>query len=140
MTQEERELLLKDLCARLPYQPVCEYTDTEDDFCTATGTLGYSLCNFIAGKILIKPYLRPMLSMTEKEFQELRSICPHSVFNKTSVSGWIVGINGSDYGRISRVDEINKLIDWLNKKMFDYRGLIEKGLALQAPEGMYDIK
>jgi hypothetical protein len=36
--------------------------------------------------------------------------------------------------------DINSYIDWLNKHHFDYRGLIEKGLALEAPEGMYSIK
>jgi len=88
------------------------------------------------GEVL--PYLRPMSSMTEEEFQELHSMCPHSAFNKTNVPGWIIGISGSDYGRISRIDEISKLIDWLNKHYFDYRGLIDKGLALEAPEGMYE--
>jgi hypothetical protein len=81
-----------------------------------------------------------MSSMTEKEFQELHSICPHSTFNKTNVSGWIIGIDGSEYGRISHIDEISKLIDWLNTHHFDYRGLIDKGLALEAPEGMYNTK
>lgn len=38
------------------------------------------------------------------------------------------------------LSDINKVIDWLNKYHFDYRGLIEKSLALEAPEGMYDIK
>jgi hypothetical protein len=75
--------------------------------------------------------------MTEEEFQELHSVCPHSTFNKTNASDWIIGIDGSDYGRISRVDEISKLIDWLNAHHFDYRGLIEKGLAIEAPSGMY---
>lgn len=84
-----------------------------------------------------KPYLRPMSSMTDEEFQEIHNICPHSTFNKTNCSGWIIGMDGSEYGRISRIDEISKLIDCLNKKGFDYRDLIPKGLALEAPEGMY---
>jgi len=37
-------------------------------------------------------------------------------------------------------DSIPKYIDWLNASHFDYRGLIEKGLALEAPEGMYEVK
>jgi hypothetical protein len=82
----------------------------------------------------VKPYLRPMSSITEEEFQELHSICPHSVINKTNVPGWIIGISGSDYGRISRIDEISKLIDWLNTHHFDYHGLIEKGLAVEVTE------
>lgn len=59
---------------------------------------------------------------------------PHSTFNKTNVSGWIIGIDGSEYGRISRIDEISKLIDWLNKHHFDYSGLIEKRLAIEVTE------
>lgn len=119
MTQEERELLLKDLCARLPYQPICEYTDTEDDFCTATGALGYSLCDFIAGKILIKPYLRPMDSMTEEENKEIEAI-----YQK-----WF--LDGGGFGMYVEV------IDWLRAHLFDYHGLIEKGLALKASKNMY---
>ena len=34
---------------------------------------------------------------------------------------------------------IDKIVDWLNSHHFDYRGLIEKGLALPAPEGMYNV-
>ena len=60
------------------------------------------------------------------------------MINKTNVTEWFVGINGSDYGRISRVDEISEFIDWLNENHFDYRGLIPMGLALEAPEGMYN--
>ena len=116
MTQEEKELLFKDLCARLPYQPICEYTDTEDDFCTATGALGYSPCDFIAGKVLIKPYLRPMSSMTDKEENEYNSI------------------NGYEKGIFPNYEDS---FDWLNAHHFDYRGLIERSLAIEAPEGMY---
>ena len=108
--EEKQQLLLRDLCARLPYQPMCEFTDTEDDFCAATATLGYSLRDFIAGKVLIKPYLRPMSSMTEEEYQEF----------------------GYDVLRYTPRE-----FDWLNAHHFDYRGLIEKGLALEAPKDMY---
>ena len=94
---------------------------------------------FVTSDILkIKPYLRPMSSMTEEEFQGLRSICPHANFNQTNNPEWVVGISGSDYGRISRVDEISRFIDWLNAHHFDYRGLIPMGLAIEEPEGMYD--
>lgn len=122
MTQEEKQLLINDLCARLPYQPMCEFTDTEDDFCTETATLGYSLRDFIAGKILIKPYLRPMSSMTDEEANEVSGKIIHSNINSRS---FVWAENCSTY------------IDWNNAHHFDYRGLIEKGLALEAPKGMY---
>jgi len=117
MTQEEKQLLLKDLCARLPYQPLCKKVDTEDDFCECDAPLGYSLRDLVDNKIIIKPYLRPMSSMTEEE-----KIDYQAFFN---------------YDGVEYPDEY---IDWLNKNMFDYRGLIEKGLAIEAPEGMYNLK
>ena len=120
MTQEEKQLLLKDLCARLPYQPMCEFTDTEDDFCTATVALGYSLRDFIAGKILIKPYLRPMSSITEKEIQEYKGTCRYWNIKITEIYEWKA-----------------ETFDWFNAHHFDYRGLIPMGLALEAPIDMY---
>lgn len=65
-----------------------------------------------------KPYLRTMSSMTEDEFNEFKELEWSGNFEHLSLP----------------------LLDWLNKKMFDYRGLIEKGLALEAPKDMYDIK
>ena len=121
MTQEEKQLLLVDICARLPYEPMCEFTDTEDDFCTATARLGYSLRDFVAGKVLIKPYLRPMSSMTEEEKTLMASIC---------IKNAIGNVEGA----------VSELSDFYNSRHFDYRGLIPKCLALEAPEDMYKIK
>ena len=70
--------------------------------------------HFISGTMDIKPYLRPMSSMTEDEGVELDNTV-------------IMGNYGDD-------------ADWLNAHHFDYRGLIKKGLALEAPEGMYKIE
>ena len=148
MTQEEKQLLLKYLCAILPFcvKGKVETTDANGNDIKDEGVLNSVFINEY-GKAYIciegmeyeledfKPYLRPMTSMTDDEFQELHSICPHSTINKTNNPMWIVGISGSDYGRISRVDEISDFIDWLNEHHFDYRGLIEMGLALEAPEG-----
>jgi len=114
MAQENKELLLKDLSSRLPYQPLCKKVDTEDDFCECDAPLGYSLRDLVDNKIIIKPYLRPMASMTEEE-----KIDYQAFFN---------------YDGVEYPDEY---IDWLNERHFDYRGLIEKGLANEAPEGMY---
>lgn len=150
MTQEEKELLLKDLCARLPYKVkgMVETTDGNGKEVKDEGVLNSVFINEYGVVYIcidgmeyelegVKPYLRPMSSMTDDEFQELRSICPHSMINKTNDPGWIVGISGSDYGRISLVDEIGEFINWLNAHHFDYRGLISRGLALEALEGMY---
>ena len=118
MTQEEKDLLFKDITAMLPYQPMCEFTDTEDDFCKTTGKLGYSLRDFVAGKVIIKPYLRPMSSMTEEEEDEWWKFA-----NKNTI-----------------VETHSYSIDWLNAHHFDYRGLIPIGLAIEAPKDMYNTK
>lgn len=86
----------------------------------------YSLKDF-------KPYLRPMSSMTKEELRELRDIFNGDIdFNE-----WGLDILDSDYHAISYL-EICVIIDWLNTHHFDYRGLIEKGLALVAPDGIYN--
>lgn len=116
MTQEDKELLLIDLCARLPYQPLCKNVDIEDDFCECDAPLGYSLRDLVDNKIIIKPYLRPMSSMTEEE----RLLFYQNTLQYNEETGY------SEY--------TYKSIDWLNAHHFDYRGLIEKGLAIEVTE------
>ena len=110
MTQEDKELLLKDLCARLPYEPMCEFTDIEDEI-VATAKLGYSLRDFVGNKVIIKPYLRPMSSMTLDEVKEHNNYVAY----------------GTNHAYVDYTD-------WLNAHHFDYRGLIEKGLAIEVTE------
>lgn len=141
MTQEDKKLLLKDLCARLPYGVICHYNcvaeyDTMvihkancinklEGIIPFNGQIGYMVggdkVNALSGDI--KPYLRPMSSMTEEERIESLEFA------------WT-----DDYSRLASYNEnIPKYIDWLNKNMFDYRGLIPMGLALEAPKGMYNL-
>lgn len=122
MTQEDKNLLLRDLCARLPYGVVLQCVDPnfkgyvdwklikidiEENLVVTTNDVWTD--EYLIEKV--KPYLRPMSSMTEEERKEYWDI--------TSVSNHCAAI------------------DWLNARHFDYRGLIEKGLALEAPDGMY---
>jgi len=147
MKQEDKELLLEDLCARLPYGVMCrgEY-EVDADYNRPFG--GYEVIidkaegvehiGFDDGEIyitiggyqcdlfLVKPYLRPMSSMTEKERKEYTSYCFEQPFLQKD--------------KTPNLGSVPMCIDWLNKKMFDYRGLIEKGLALEASEGIYKIK
>ena len=109
MTQEEKQLLLQDLCARFPYKVICELSGDGAKI-TEQLQLG-GLGQFLYGRIEVKPYLRPMSSMTEEEKKELESM----LFTIPNLEHCIV-------------------IDWLNQKMFDYRGLIEKGLAIEVTE------
>ena len=124
MTQEEKDLLLKDLCTRLSCEVKVDHFGTVKDLLgimpsSENVMVGYDINDYEDSVIEdIKPYLRPMSSMTEEERNE-------------------------HFGRTMTIDIVQtskEVIDWLNKKMFDYRGLIEKGLALEAPEGMYLTK
>ena len=119
MTQEDKNLLLKDLCARLPYG-VKIYSDIGGDN-TLLGIYGdrvFTTCEEPDKHNdypldCVKPYLRPISSMTESEIEE---------HEKTFDLDY--SIQGTPY-------------DWLNAHYIDYRGLIGKGLALEAPEDMY---
>ena len=135
MTQEEKDLLLKDLTARLRYR-VCAkqyYSVSEDDF-LIEGIIGeqiyaaynaYYSMTYLVEKI--KPYLRPLSSMTEEEENEYHNLCKHELEVIPDIEDRYI------YTYYDTVESI----DWLNKKQFDYRGLIPMSLALQAPDGMY---
>jgi len=139
MNKEDKELLLQDLCARLPYHPNC-YCKWLEKAPNGTNGCIQELSTFVIDEIEImddpqfkcqicdvKPYLRPLSSMTEKEMSELRqwgSLCMTPDYCVEDV-----GV----YGAIHSIP----VIDWLNAHHFDYRGMIEKGLALPAKEGMY---
>ena len=115
MTQEDKDLLLKDLCARLPYGVKCKYNDG-----VIVNTLSV---NFFWEQIEgwekyvnhtlkydvedIKPYLFPLSSMTWEQECQYREVIASSL---------------NHY----------EVYDWFNKNHFDYRGLIEKGLAIDA--------
>ena len=136
MTQKERQLLLKDLCARLPYGIICRKdckTVDNEDFYLDEYPYPIELAKYLTiddMDITIKPYLRPMSSMTEEEKEELRQrFCYEWEESVTELMYYSIEIGDADY-----------FIDWLNSHHFDYRGLIEKGLALESPEDMYDLK
>lgn len=120
MTQEDKELWLKDLCARVPYHPkghiVNACTDTECDEWLTCATFSM----FTSATNNCRLYLRPMSSITLEELEEYRRFSDH-------VREAECKIHIANYNQI----------DWLNRNHFDYRGLITKGLALEAPDGMY---
>ena len=80
-----------------------------------------------------KPYLRPISSMTREELKELRDIFNNII----DFDEWGLDILNSDFKRFSYL-ELLAIFDWFNKHHFDYGGLIEKGLAIKAPDGMYN--
>lgn len=165
MTQEDKNLLLKDLSTRLPYQVkvsvnggkepwtlkgifegehtgmmlILEPSFPSKDVSPQTSNWQLSQC---------KPYLRPMSSMTEEEIYDLAAIMtqglPHDIdaeqgYFKVTCKELIDGLDHDieyDFYVRDVVDGIFgiKGYDWLNKNMFDYRGLIPKGLALSTEE------
>lgn len=120
MTKEDKNLLLKDISARFPYGVIVHLEYDENTSVTRELGIG-SLHDIMVGNTKGKPYLRPMSSMTKDERKEYNEYLFH----------------GTSIGLTSNTATACELIDWCNKHMFDYRGLIQMNLALEAPEGMY---
>ena len=133
MTQEDKELLLKDISARLPYSVVIHCTDNDTDYkCFLTTDILNELLHNIE-YYDYKPYLRPMSSMTEEEKDELYTAMDW--YGRIDENGNVY-TKGQD--KVYR-ETFYDYTDWFNAHHFDYRGLIEKELALEAPEGMYNL-
>ena len=117
MTQEDKELLLKDLCARLPYGVKIQVNDKTEtveginilDSIVEFGT--YMACDIDE----VKPYLFPMSSMTEEQKKEESSFDPFKTDEVKTLGDWAVC-----------------LVKFYNKHHLDYNGLIPKGLANDA--------
>lgn len=107
MIKEEKQLLIKDLCARLPYYTELYSNVADGNWAILTPVVISNLMS-ATDKLVIKPYLRPMSSMTDEERKEYEATCD-----------WY---------------ETLETYDWLNAHHFDYRGLIEKGLAIEVTE------
>ena len=124
MTQEEKQLLLKDICARLPYGIKTSNGHGILKLSPRTDII-YIVDN---GHI---PYLRPMSSMTDEEKKIMISYGFELIPYDTGYTGFA---NIKNY-----IDEVSFrfMEEFLNSNHFDYRGLIPMGLALEAKEGMY---
>ena len=135
MITKDKELLLKDLCDRLPYKVKVSILGggaMELQACIYSSTIGWYFdikdapTDFALDEI--KPYLHPMSSMTEEEKKEYHNLCYEEEREEIELGEWITKVY---------YHNTVESIDWLNSHHFDYRGLIEKGLALEAPKGMY---
>jgi len=122
LKQEDRQLLLKDLSARLPYHPMVHIKEL--------GGIDYEnylyadyLDLMMSYSITLKPYLRPMSSMSKEEDKEWQ-------YYKNAIA------ESCDESLEERISELH---DWFNAHHLDYRGLIPMGLANEATEGMYNI-
>ncbi len=136
MTQEDKELLLKDLCARLPYGIKVSLLGSEN--LTLKNIINSNIGWYVDIENAptdfdiedIKPYLRPLSSMTKQECRRLFMLLPkyYVIFEehiRTLEGGYILP------------EHIEIITDFYNSHHLDWRGLIDKGLALEAPKDMY---
>ena len=152
MTQEQKELLLKDICARLPYGvkayvknwskldqkyyenvyvvesafPSLNEIHVQTKLCSLDVLLGYN-------DYVIKPYLFPLSSMTEEQKYDfycrfIENDCDFDDFKDFYLD------NGMWHKMLTSIDDIEEIIDWFHKKHIDYRGLIPMGLAIDATD------
>jgi len=134
MTQEDKNLLVRDICARLPYGVIAHASEINKNGIITDVNILYSMVNLTvdnaSGKYEpvplsdIKPYLRPLSSITEEERNEYFDVKMQEC-ERVALA------------EVYRPEAISIIMDWLNSRHLDYRGLIEKGLALEAPERMY---
>ena len=130
MTEQDKQLLLKDLCGRLPYETTIVYCQNENDWFEEEIGVGIiSTC--INDEYVVKPYLFPLSSMTDEQrrkyFESIRPALLDAIeeaarFEEQDIIPMTVASVKLEVASV----------DWFNKNHFDYRGLIEKGFAIDA--------
>lgn len=135
MIQEDKDLLLKDLCARLPYGVIVEtqlVNAPRAKYPVLKVLKSYMLCDFMQSieNVILKPYLRPMSSMTEEERLELSMLTNDGFKFYLYTNEPIIMCSGKDYNYLNGLS----ILDWLNEHHFDFRNLIERGLAIEVTE------
>ena len=113
MTQEDKELLLKDLCTRLPYGVIIQVKDWTD--LDAELKIGH-INRLQINDVELKPYLFPMSSMTDGEKEEYCQLQQRVIYNSK--------------GPVN--EDVTKYINWCYKKHLDINNLIPIGLAIDA--------
>lgn len=141
MTEEQKQLLIKDLCGRLPYGVNIQHV--KDGVIGVLSTVNFYLGNNADGKQELKcvtyffgednvpieefkPYLYPLSSMTEKQRAEYKYLLRPSVYKSLEENDDIV------FPTLISTDPSVVEIDYFNAHHFDYRGLIPQGLAIDA--------
>lgn len=152
MKNEDKQLLLQDLCVRLPYGVRCsfgvddavyEITGVNPSSCGASEIQATHIKSGINGDFTIsscKPYLLPLSSMTEEQKEEYYSLADDVTIKPGQGSYFGIkihciklGISDNPHEELWNYIDLD-VIDWLNKNHFDYRGLLEKGLAIDATD------
>lgn len=139
MTQEDKKLLLRDLCARLPYDLVIGISSETympvniwkiDQFDCYKNTVSITCMPCCEDKMVsiedCKPYLFPLSSMTDTQREEYESLCIKEISECIDISGFY-------YTKDNYYDTVES-IDYLYKNHIDIRGLIPKGLAIDCTE------
>lgn len=136
MENKYKELLIRDLCARLPYGVIVETTKGKGHVCDINLTIfGYEFGVNVNPTIRdnfsindVKPYLFPFSSITSEQLFEVQEILGK---NEIEIGDGFLHIIDSDRNTITYL-EILALLEWFYKNHFDIYGLIPKGLALDA--------
>jgi hypothetical protein len=133
MTENERKLLLKDLCARQFYRTKVLGPWEKDGPCELSAidlTYNRQVRVFEDWYSIddVKPYLRPMSSMTEEEKKEHDFYCGYKPYDENIGESYLTEYDMPDY------------MDFLYEHHLDFRGLIPMGLALEAPADMYKFE
>ena len=129
MKKEEKDLLLKDLCARLPYgtmvyaQNAVDWYDSE--ICTQV------LSDVINEDYIVKPYLYPMDSLPEEKVHEFycRFVDSDIPFDDFVADYWNTN---SLHKVLTVIDDVESIMDWYNENHVDCRRLIYRDLAIDA--------
>jgi hypothetical protein len=140
LTQEEKELLLVALCGYLPYGVNVSYKDSKGKFCRATvEAVGHSAINrnihdnSYHDDLSVLPFDKDYIYENPKTAETYVCTDEVQIFLRPMSS-----MSKEERALYFAIDEDSvTCVDWLNAHHFDYRGLIEKGLALEAPEEMY---
>ena len=128
MTQEDKDLLMKDLCARLPYGVKCEiviYRPVDGEVVDIfTDTITFeNISKYTDARYKIRPYLFPLSSITDEQEKEL---------SKLGVTYLEYALHDDIRGLGIMVDEAYIFFEFCYKHHIDFLGLIEMGLAIDA--------
>lgn len=137
MNKDDKELLIKEICSRLPYGVMCTdlrhgdskitEVNTEDDLVYC-----YDFDEYIKVKDC-RLYLRPLSSMTDEEKEEQKNLFDAEEITSDSIC-YLEGGTLEEYLSHISYSFCSEIIDWLNARHFDYRSLIERGLAIDCTD------
>jgi hypothetical protein len=135
MTQEEKQLLIKDLCCRIPYNCIVSIAEGGINGIvwadvTLTSYWFHQIMEEDAWEY-VKPYLRPISSMSEEEYQEFNNIRIEHTLK-------CLELDSEESFKLGLYFQQEEISNYLYQRHFDICDLISKGLALNAQEGMYN--